>query len=60
MLKPNETIGKMFAYRHDIPRSLINDNVKPVVLGRNEKLTGLPELEEITDTNIDNPPWSGH
>ncbi len=53
MMKANDTICKMFAYRHDILKALINDNVKLVVLGRNEKLSDLPELKNVTDTNVD-------
>ena len=44
MLKANDTIRKMFAYRHDILKALIADGVKLVVLGRRERLTDLPEL----------------
>jgi hypothetical protein len=33
MLKANDTIRKMFAYRHDILKALIADGVKLVVLG---------------------------
>lgn len=45
LLKANDTIRKMFAYRHDILKALIADGVKLVVLGRNEKLADLPELK---------------
>lgn len=45
MLQANDTIRKMFAYRHDILKALIVDGVKLVVLGRNEKLTDLPECK---------------
>ena len=44
LLKANDTIRKMFAYRHDILKALIADGVKLVVLGPNEKLSELPEL----------------
>jgi len=53
LLKANDTICKMFAYRHDILKAMINDGVKLVVLGRNERLADLPELKNSTDTNID-------
>jgi hypothetical protein len=53
MLKANATIGKMFSYRHDILKALISDGVKLVVLGRNERLADLPELKNISDTNVD-------
>jgi alpha-glucosidase len=49
MLKANDTIRKMFAYRHDILKALMADNVKLVVLGRNEKLSDLPEYKRWND-----------
>ena len=45
MLKANDTIRKMFAYRHDILKALINDGVKLVVLGKDEKISDLPEVK---------------
>ena len=53
MMKANDTICKMFAYRHDILKAMISDGVKLVVLGRNEKLTDLPQLKGSADTNVD-------
>jgi hypothetical protein len=44
LLKANDTIRKMFAYRHDILKALIADGVKLVVLGRTERLADLPEF----------------
>jgi len=44
LLKVNDTIRKMFAYRHDILKALIDDGVRLVVLGRHERLADLPEL----------------
>ncbi|HEX7861551.1 MAG TPA: hypothetical protein VF773_14545 [Verrucomicrobiae bacterium] len=44
LLKANNTVRKMFAYRHDILKALINDGVKLVVLGKSERLSDLPEL----------------
>lgn len=50
LLKANDTIRKMFAYRHDILKALINDGVKLVVLGRNERISDLPEFKNrVTD-----------
>src|SRR5262245_6505874 len=46
MLKANDTIRKMFAYRHDILKAMIYDGARLVVLGRNEKLSDLPEFFE--------------
>ena len=45
LLKANDTIRKMFAYRHDILKAMIADGARLVVLGRAEKLTDLPELK---------------
>jgi hypothetical protein len=53
MLKANDTIRKMFAYRHDILKALIADGDKMVVLGRNEKLSDLPEFKSDTVSNVD-------
>jgi hypothetical protein len=47
LLKANDTIRKMFAYRHDLLKALITDGVKLVVLGRNEKLANLPEFQAL-------------
>src|SRR6185436_15441196 len=43
LLKANDTVRKMFAYRHDILKALIQDGVKLVVLGKNEHLFDLRE-----------------
>ena len=43
LLKANDTIRKMFAYRHDILKAIMADGVKLVVLGPHEKLSDLPE-----------------
>jgi len=45
LLKANDTIRKMFAYRHDILKAMIADGARLVVLGRDEKLSDLPELK---------------
>jgi alpha-glucosidase len=50
LLKANDTIRKLFAYRHDLLKALIADGVKLVILGRKERLADLPEyaaLQEI-------------
>jgi hypothetical protein len=46
LLKANDTIRKMFAYRHDILKAMLTDGVRLVVLGRAEKLSDLPEFAE--------------
>jgi alpha-glucosidase len=43
LLKANGAIRKMFAYRHDILKALINDGVKLVILGKEERISDLPE-----------------
>jgi alpha-glucosidase len=45
MLKANDTIRKLFAYRHDILKAMIADGARLVVLGRAEKLSDLPEFQ---------------
>jgi hypothetical protein len=49
LLKANDTIRKMFAYRHDILKAMITDRARLVVLGRKEKLSDLPELKEARE-----------
>jgi alpha-glucosidase len=52
LLKANDTIRKLFAYRHDLLKALIADGVKLVVLGKGEQLADLPQfakLKEIKD-----------
>jgi dipeptidyl aminopeptidase/acylaminoacyl peptidase len=45
LLRANDTIRKMFAYRHDILKVMITDGARLVVLGRKEKLSDLPEFK---------------
>jgi DUF1680 family protein len=52
MLKANDTIRKMFAYRHDILKALIADGVKVVVLGPGESVADLPEAKDA-GRNVD-------
>ena len=44
MLRANDVIRKMFAYRHDVLKAMIADGVKVVVLGPGEKIGNLPEF----------------
>jgi hypothetical protein len=46
LLKANDTIRKLFAYRHDILKALIADGARLVVLGQDEKLSDLPEFKD--------------
>jgi hypothetical protein len=50
LLKANDTIRKMFAYRHDILKAVIDDGARLVVLGPSEKLSDLPEFKDSQDT----------
>jgi hypothetical protein len=45
LLRANDTVRKMFAYRHDILKALIADGARLVVLGRDEALGELPEFQ---------------
>src|SRR5215469_1477684 len=54
LLKANDTVRKMFAYRHDVLKALISDGARLVVLGRDEALSELPEFRgSKTTTGID-------
>jgi len=46
LLKANDTVRKMFAYRHDILKAIIADGGRLVVLGKYEKLSDLPEFKD--------------
>jgi alpha-glucosidase len=53
LLKANDTIRKLFAYRHDVLKALIADGVKLVVLGPDENLYDLPELKGAAGNDVD-------
>jgi hypothetical protein len=44
LLRANDTVRKMFTYRHDVLKALIADGARLVVLGRGEGLGDLPEF----------------
>jgi hypothetical protein len=46
LLRANDIIRKLFAYRHDILKAMIADGARLIVLGRQEKLSDLPEFKE--------------
>ncbi len=50
LLRANDTVRKLFAYRHDVLKAMIADGARLVVLGRREKLSDLPELQEARKT----------
>ncbi len=52
LLRANDTIRKMFAYRHDILKALIADGIKLVVLGPGEHLSDLPEFKNRVDVDL--------
>lgn len=49
LLRANDTIRKLFAYRHDLLKALIADGLKLVVLGPREKIADLPEYQALAD-----------
>ena len=49
LLRANDTIRKLFAYRHDILKALIAEGARLVVLGGGERLSDLPEFSEAKD-----------
>jgi alpha-glucosidase len=49
LLKANDTIRKLFAYRHDLLKALIADGLMLVVLGRNERIADLPEYKSLKE-----------
>ena len=53
LLKANDTIRKLFAYRHDILKALIGAGVKLVILGADEKVSDLPEYRSSRSPAVD-------
>jgi hypothetical protein len=51
LLKANDTVRKLFAYRHDVLKVFINEGTKLVVLGSGERMADLPELKALAGTN---------
>jgi len=49
LLHANETIRRMFAYRHDILKAFMADGMKLVVLGPDEHIYDLPEYKKLSD-----------
>ncbi len=49
LLHANETIRRMFAYRHDILKAIMAQGAKLVVLGRGEKISDLPEYKAAAE-----------
>lgn len=53
LLKANDTIRKLFAYRHDMLKAFINEGAKLVVLGTEENVADLPDFRGIRDEDFD-------
>lgn len=53
ILRANDIVRKIFAYRHDILKSFITNGTKLVVLGKQERLSDLPELKGIDASKMD-------
>jgi len=53
LLKANDTIRKLFAYRHDILKALMAEHLKLVVLGPDESLADLPEFPHLQAAGAD-------
>jgi hypothetical protein len=53
LLKANDTIRKLFAYRHDLLKTLIADGMKLAVLGPGETIADLPEYRDAHARGID-------
>jgi alpha-glucosidase len=49
LLKANDTIRKLFAYRHDILKALMAEGVQLVVLAPSEKIADLPEYKALSN-----------
>src|SRR5262249_43885479 len=45
LLRANDTVRKLFTYRHDVLKAMIAAGARLVVLGRGEKLSDLPEFK---------------
>lgn len=50
--KANDTIRKLFAYRHDILKALMAHGLKLVVLGQHEQIADLPEVRSLADKSV--------
>jgi len=53
LLKANDTIRKLFAYRHDILKALMAEDLKLVVLAPEETLADLPEYPHLQARGVD-------
>jgi hypothetical protein len=49
LLKANDTVRKVMAYRHDLLKTLLGEGLKLVVLGPHESIADLPEYQALAD-----------
>ena len=49
LLEANRIVRRMFAYRHDLLRAMFKGGLRVVVVGRNEKISDVPELKDAGD-----------
>lgn len=53
LLQANRTIRHMFAYRHDVLKTLIGRNVRLIVLGEHEVISDLPDWPKLKAAGTD-------
>jgi alpha-glucosidase len=46
LLEANYLVRRMFCYRHDILKAMIDSGMRVVVIGRNERITDIPEYKK--------------
>lgn len=54
LLQANDIVRKVFTYRHDILKAMIEDGVKVVVLAPDERYADLPEIKGIGGAGSEN------
>jgi alpha-glucosidase len=47
LLEANYLVRRMFCYRHDILKAMIDSGMRLVVIGRNERMADIPEYKRI-------------
>ena len=52
LLKANDTIRRVFAYRHDVLKTLIDRGVRLVILAPDERVSELPEYRKLKDHSV--------
>ncbi|MGZ8900234.1 MAG: hypothetical protein ACXW3Z_09070, partial [Limisphaerales bacterium] len=59
LLAANDIVRKMFAYRHDILKAIINHPLKLVILDGGERLADLPEVSALLKSGSDETAGNG-